>query len=1341
MKDKTRGQSLVEFALILPILLLLILGIIEGARIIWAYITVQNAAREAARYAVTGQPYDETGNPWWMRADRFGGCDPKFDASGQIYYSPDLVGGGDCTGPNDRVDAITGVALERVRGLGVFTAAIHPADYTATGYLDEGGTAGVQVFGQEIVGTITDTTGVTFTVDHAGNEGLNVLVQVYYNVRILDPLYAAIIPDGYVHLAGEVQMQNEGIDSALGSLPPPGIKPPEGSGGGSPESGGGNDPIVLSLDGSTVNVGSDLRVKLEYHIPNQGYDVYLYSLSLGYAPICSNLQADAFGSVSEATCFVSAETSPGSYELVSIEAGLDADPANHVGEGDLVEVVFPDEPVLRIAESNRWPPGSTITFELLGHQPCPCPPYQEYDIVLIGPGFPGPGGSVISTVRVDEFGSASLDWTIPSWLATEEFTVVTYERDTTDPVIASTTLDVVEAEIVIQGGNRWPAGTTIRVHLRGHAPNRTYGVRWIDGEGGPSPPDFGPVTTDQFGNTQAPLQFRIPAGSAERDDHRIISFEDGGSGEEVAGIDVEVFVPEDALIVVVGGDLWPAGSLIQIELHKHFDGPFDLYFYDPSTGEGTLIEGDIHPDASGFYQTTYVIPKTTPDGTHELRTVPSSGGDLDNPVAKTEIEVESVPLIWLKEGDIVQPLSDITIELAHHVPNDSFRIFLDDNFLRNIPTDSDGEDDCSGGPCIYHLSDLPDLEGGPFPLESRRVDGTTVASTAIRILAPDLVVTDIEFPPGPPVNVEIPVTVTVFNDSAVPVSGEWFDVDVYLNPVHPPTTSSQFPPGDFKRWLFSMPATGTAQTVFSMTLSSIDYTVYGRVDTSNYIIETDDTNNIYQTHVAAACAVELLDEFGGDTSPSDWTATKYGNADIPPGNFDRSGGKMNLESDGSSSWGNSDNVYLVYHNQLVVGNFDVRVRMVEGPGDDSGEENYAKAGLEIREDVGAANSSKVDLAVSNSAHTSWTPGVQASYRDGAGGDTERPADASVDVAVSYPLWLRIVREGGRFKYYYSDSDSSAPPADDEWIPHGSVEMSSMSDSVTVGFFNASYDSSATDTSSFDSFRVCVKSTGAPPPPEDFPPGLMVCTDNLIQNGGFEDATAAGWADYNSGTNAAYAGQEFEGQRSAWMFTFAPGEGWFQPQLGQDFDMPDWILTDTTTIKLSLYVCVRDEPGSTPEPDDQLYVGLRNTGGAPTDISEPLLVADGDTDIDSTSCTSTIPGNEPYAQKKFPPSDAEEIEWPANPDLAEAIKVYGANPEDYAGSPLELYFYNTSNSSCSGSASDPNCYETNYYLDKVELEVCTTQPIPDPEPGKATIGGPLRVFLTGAPLPKQGVRHL
>jgi Flp pilus assembly protein TadG len=46
---KQKGQALVEIALVLPILLLLLFGIIEFARILNTYIMVSNASREIAR--------------------------------------------------------------------------------------------------------------------------------------------------------------------------------------------------------------------------------------------------------------------------------------------------------------------------------------------------------------------------------------------------------------------------------------------------------------------------------------------------------------------------------------------------------------------------------------------------------------------------------------------------------------------------------------------------------------------------------------------------------------------------------------------------------------------------------------------------------------------------------------------------------------------------------------------------------------------------------------------------------------------------------------------------------------------------------------------------------------------------------------------------------------------------------------------------------------------------------------------------------------------------------------------------------------------------------------------
>ncbi|HEX2765873.1 MAG TPA: TadE/TadG family type IV pilus assembly protein [Candidatus Limnocylindria bacterium] len=54
-RSPERGQSLVELAAILPILLLLLLGILDLGRAVAAYNSVSNAARSAARVAVVDQ--------------------------------------------------------------------------------------------------------------------------------------------------------------------------------------------------------------------------------------------------------------------------------------------------------------------------------------------------------------------------------------------------------------------------------------------------------------------------------------------------------------------------------------------------------------------------------------------------------------------------------------------------------------------------------------------------------------------------------------------------------------------------------------------------------------------------------------------------------------------------------------------------------------------------------------------------------------------------------------------------------------------------------------------------------------------------------------------------------------------------------------------------------------------------------------------------------------------------------------------------------------------------------------------------------------------------------------
>ena len=58
---RRRGQTMVEFALVAPLFLLLVFGVIEFGLLLHSYITMQHAVDEAARYAVTGEGYDAAG--------------------------------------------------------------------------------------------------------------------------------------------------------------------------------------------------------------------------------------------------------------------------------------------------------------------------------------------------------------------------------------------------------------------------------------------------------------------------------------------------------------------------------------------------------------------------------------------------------------------------------------------------------------------------------------------------------------------------------------------------------------------------------------------------------------------------------------------------------------------------------------------------------------------------------------------------------------------------------------------------------------------------------------------------------------------------------------------------------------------------------------------------------------------------------------------------------------------------------------------------------------------------------------------------------------------------------
>jgi Flp pilus assembly protein TadG len=53
--QRTRGQALVEFALVIPLFLLLLIALFDLGRAVFAYNTLTNAAREGARIAIVNQ--------------------------------------------------------------------------------------------------------------------------------------------------------------------------------------------------------------------------------------------------------------------------------------------------------------------------------------------------------------------------------------------------------------------------------------------------------------------------------------------------------------------------------------------------------------------------------------------------------------------------------------------------------------------------------------------------------------------------------------------------------------------------------------------------------------------------------------------------------------------------------------------------------------------------------------------------------------------------------------------------------------------------------------------------------------------------------------------------------------------------------------------------------------------------------------------------------------------------------------------------------------------------------------------------------------------------------------
>lgn len=270
---RLRGQSLVEFALVLPILLMIILGIIEAALVIQGHLAVQHVARETARFASTYQPaqgecvdLDEDG----IIEDGYA----THDTEDQAPWPNCPLNASPWAGPTSedlaqynerRLELIRRRARNTARGLRISRDAVAQDEDSFRDLMGEPGFFGVRVWGYPAF-NVDCNNGVDAAGDalwekqwspgqgdqagcleYHGIPGAPMMVNVRHNVEILDPFYRAIVP--HVPVEANAQMINEGVTVSLGGEPLPGFTNYGGTREGEEGELPSGPPVVVCGDG------------------------------------------------------------------------------------------------------------------------------------------------------------------------------------------------------------------------------------------------------------------------------------------------------------------------------------------------------------------------------------------------------------------------------------------------------------------------------------------------------------------------------------------------------------------------------------------------------------------------------------------------------------------------------------------------------------------------------------------------------------------------------------------------------------------------------------------------------------------------------------------------------------------------------------------------------------------------------------------------------------------------------------------------------------------------------------------------------------------------------------
>ncbi|HFB52111.1 MAG TPA: hypothetical protein ENJ48_00330, partial [Anaerolineae bacterium] len=453
---KNRGQGLVEFALVLPVLVLILLGIAEGAHVIQAYIAAQNAVKDAARYAVSGKPLNATGDPWTLP-------------------------------PEQRVNYIEQVAIKSSAGT-AYTRVITDVTQYDT-FLDrstcDATCAGVLGIRVDWIEYDVDGNERVVQANHPGIEGSDVKISLYNNVALFDPIYAAMVPNGYLTIQASMVMRNEGGKPITGAPPPF----EEGTGG-SPGSGSGGpntSPLIEIQDGQSHPAGETIYIRIRQHDTNTTYNIYVDNLLVG--PISTDAQGNG----------IIAYTIPlnkpvGTYTVES--RALDGTQI----ASTFLTVTQPILPAI-ITNEDILPFGSVLTYSLVSHAPL-----TTYNIDLQRNGSTVDNLNSLSTDAngISAFPAAYESYTIPNNGSLAEGTYI-LRSTVTNTTAATHTLTLREGCIKINQGDcgesvTVPNGIYLNILVQKHSPYRDYIIKLHNTDTGADTIIQPAQSTDAIGN-------------------------------------------------------------------------------------------------------------------------------------------------------------------------------------------------------------------------------------------------------------------------------------------------------------------------------------------------------------------------------------------------------------------------------------------------------------------------------------------------------------------------------------------------------------------------------------------------------------------------------------------------------------------------------------------------------------------------------------------------------------------------------------------------------------------------------------------------------------------------